>query len=155
MPISFIQEPTGMNLNELAITLQIENVILDLISADQCTQIEVIFWCPIWTIGDIIDYTKLCKLARLEWMNEWIIICHAINSITGQSMDVKIIVTRRPWETSWLISGPPHMPIINQNNLMQSWTYIFVQLLQLVSFYNPSKKSVVSLASPTIVRVCY
>ena len=48
------------------------------------------------------------------------------------------------------------MPIINQNNLMQSWTYIFVQLLQLVSFYiNLSKKSVVSLASPTIFWVTF
>ena len=62
----------------------------------------------ICTISDIIVYTKLCKLARLEWMNEWIFISHAINSITGQSMDVKIIVAKRPRETSWLISGAPH-----------------------------------------------
>ena len=41
-------------------------------------------------------------------MKECLFAMHAINSITGQSMDVKIIVVRRPRETSWLISGAPH-----------------------------------------------
>ena len=59
-------------------------------------------------------------------------------------MDVKIIVTSRPREISWLISGPPHMPLIIQNNLTQSLSYLFVQVLLFVSFYNSSKNSVAS-----------
>ena len=75
----------------IAINLEIENVIQ--INAHK---MRSYFLCHNCTVSDIIHYTKLCKLARLEWMNKWLFICHAINRITGQSMDVKIIVARRP-----------------------------------------------------------
>ena len=139
--ILFIQEPSGMNLNDSHYFANWKCYS----RLNQCRSMHTKWghiFDAICTISDIMHYTKLCKLARLEWMNEWMFICYAINSITGESMDVKIIVTRRPQETSWLISGPPHMPIINQNNLTQSWTYLFVLLMLLVSFYNSSKNSV-------------
>ena len=44
--MSFVQEPGGMNINGSHNQLQFENVIPDLISADQCTQNEVIFCMP-------------------------------------------------------------------------------------------------------------
>ena len=43
--MSFIQEPTGMNLND-AITLKFKTVIPDLVSADQHTQNRVTFLMP-------------------------------------------------------------------------------------------------------------
>ena len=86
----------------IAITLQIKKCYSRL---NQCRLMHTKWghiFDAICTIRVIIDNTKLCKLARLEW-SDWIFICHAINSITGQSMDVKIIVATRPRETSWLI----------------------------------------------------
>ena len=90
----------------IAITLQIENVILDLPVQINAHKIRSYFWCHMYykwhhSLHQVMQVSQ-------TWMNEWMFIYHAINSITGQSMDVKIIVAKRPRETSWLISGAPH-----------------------------------------------
>ena len=104
-PISFIQEPMDMNLND-SHYFAIENVILDISVQINAHKIRSYFWCHIYYKWRH-SLHQLMQVSQ-TWMNEWMFICHAINSITGESMDVKIIVEKRPRETSWLISGAPH-----------------------------------------------
>ena len=66
---SFIQEPTGMNLNDSHYFANWKCYS----RLNQCRSMHTKWghiFDAICTISDIIHYTKLCKLARLEWMNE-------------------------------------------------------------------------------------
>ena len=90
----------------IAINLQIEKVILDLSVQINAHKIRSYCWCHMYykwhhSLHQVMQVSQ-------TWMNEWMFICHGINSITGQSMDVKVIVAKRPRETSWLISGASH-----------------------------------------------
>ena len=63
--MSIVLQPTGIRILMIDITLQFENVIPDLISADQCTQNEVIFLMPyalqvtFWITQNYATYVEL------------------------------------------------------------------------------------------------
>ena len=63
--MSIVLQPTGIRILMIDITLQFENVIPDLISADQCTQNEVIFlmpyalWVTFWITQNYATYVEL------------------------------------------------------------------------------------------------
>ena len=90
-------------------------------------------------------------------------ICQAINSITGQSMDVRIIVAKRPRETSWLISGTPHTVCLSlikitsgnpEHISLCNCCYLFasLQLLLLVCFSTTQVKTLSFLRTLTTIE---